>query len=74
MEGIGSGWVGARSEDVTQAQPITDLLCRKWGNGTSGDEAFPHILKTGVWLQSCLQPGVHLEGMPGVDKHVVLQG
>lgn len=31
---------------MTQVQPITDLLCRKWGSGTSGDEAFPHILKS----------------------------
>lgn len=31
---------------MTQAQPITDLLCRTWGGGTCGDEAFPHILKT----------------------------
>lgn len=39
------GW-GARGEHVTQVQPITDLLCRKWGGGTSGDEAFPLILKS----------------------------
>lgn len=34
---------------------------------------FLTFLRVGVWLQSCLQPGVHLEGMLGVDKPVVLQ-
>lgn len=58
---------------MTQAQPITDLLCRTWGGGTSGDEAFPHILKTRGVVQSCLQPGVHLEGMLEVDKPVIPQ-
>lgn len=61
--------VGSSDKHLTQAQPIKDLTCRKWGAGTSGKRLAVLFSGLKAWLQSSL----HLERMLEADKPVILQ-